>query len=119
MPRPRTYTNAGRTQTLSQWAAEIGITYEALRQRITHGWPLEQALATPPVPQTQRKGAPLTLGPLPCALSHEDRQLVSQLKGERGKLDAQIERLRAQREAVTDHALAAKFECSLTTIRRA
>lgn len=35
---------AGRRQTVSQWAREIGICERALRYRINAGWPLERAL---------------------------------------------------------------------------
>lgn len=37
----------GRSQTLSQWAKEIGVTYKVLHNRIyTRGWSIERALTT-------------------------------------------------------------------------
>lgn len=43
----RLITYAGKTQNLSQWAAEIGISVSALSMRINrYGWPLERALAS-------------------------------------------------------------------------
>lgn len=36
----------GKTQTTRQWADELGIPYEVLRNRISHGWSVEQALTT-------------------------------------------------------------------------
>lgn len=45
----------GRTQTLTQWAAEKGLKTHALLARITrHGWSIEMALNTPP--QRKRRG---------------------------------------------------------------
>ena len=44
--RPVTY--QGRTQNLSQWAAELGVTASGLRDRIEKlGWSVERALTTP------------------------------------------------------------------------
>jgi hypothetical protein len=42
----KTLTHAGRTLTLKQWAARLGITYERLRRR--YGVDISQALTTPP-----------------------------------------------------------------------
>lgn len=40
-------TYAGKTQTMSQWASELGFTYKALEHRINRGWSVERALTTP------------------------------------------------------------------------
>jgi hypothetical protein len=37
----------GRTQCLTDWAAEAGISYGALRYRLRNGWDVERALNTP------------------------------------------------------------------------
>lgn len=44
----RNITFKGKTQTVSKWAREIGLTYHNLRDRIDRrGWSLERALTTP------------------------------------------------------------------------
>lgn len=40
----RNITFAGKTQCLSDWAAEVGITPHGLYYRLQRGWPLERAL---------------------------------------------------------------------------
>lgn len=40
----RTLTYAGRTQTISEWAAETGIKRETLKMRLRKGWAAEEAL---------------------------------------------------------------------------
>jgi hypothetical protein len=40
----REITFLGKTQCLSQWAEEIGMTREALRNRLNRGWSVEDAL---------------------------------------------------------------------------
>lgn len=37
-----------KTQCITEWAAEIGMSGTALKSRIDHGWPLELALTQPP-----------------------------------------------------------------------
>jgi hypothetical protein len=37
----------GRTQTVSEWAREVGISRAALKARVDGGWPLERALSEP------------------------------------------------------------------------
>ena len=44
----RLYTYAGRTMGLSEWARELGISKQALNQRLAAGWSVEDALTTPP-----------------------------------------------------------------------
>lgn len=41
----RTLTWRGKTQTPKEWAAELGISYEALQLRVSRGWDAERALA--------------------------------------------------------------------------
>ena len=40
-------THAGETKSLTDWAAAIGMTANALRMRLQIGWSVEQALTTP------------------------------------------------------------------------
>lgn len=44
----------GKTQTLTQWAEELGIHYATLEDRIRHQWPIERALTEPVIPLQQR-----------------------------------------------------------------
>ena len=44
----RLITHNGRTQTLSQWAAETGIHRGTIQYRLNHGWSVEKALNTRP-----------------------------------------------------------------------
>lgn len=45
----------GRQQTVSEWAAEFGLTYNTLLARVHRlKWPIEKALKTPPGPSYQR-----------------------------------------------------------------
>lgn len=37
----------GKRQSLAEWAAECGITYNTLANRVNRGWPLERALTEP------------------------------------------------------------------------
>lgn len=39
-------TYKGKTQTISQWANEIGINESTLRWRLSHGWTIEKAIST-------------------------------------------------------------------------
>jgi hypothetical protein len=39
----RFVTYEGKTQTLGQWARELGLSYNMLYQRISRGWPIERA----------------------------------------------------------------------------
>jgi len=44
----RLLTHNGRTQTMAQWAEELGMSYDTLRGRLDKlNWSLEKALATP------------------------------------------------------------------------
>ncbi|WP_353641968.1 hypothetical protein [Mesorhizobium sp. WSM2239] len=53
--RVRTYTFAGKTLTLPQWADEVGIKAATLRDRIGEWkWPLERALTEPVMTADQR-----------------------------------------------------------------
>jgi hypothetical protein len=46
-------TYQGRTQSLTQWAREIGISKASLQNRFERGWSVEKALSTPPLPQQE------------------------------------------------------------------
>lgn len=43
----RMLTYNGKTQTMSKWASDIGISFACLWRRIRAGWSIEQALTTP------------------------------------------------------------------------
>lgn len=45
--RNRLITYKGKTQTMTQWANEVGILYSRLRYRINNNWPIEEALYAP------------------------------------------------------------------------
>ncbi|MHA6692044.1 hypothetical protein [Devosia sp. A449] len=44
---PTVYTLGGVTMTAAQWAAQAGVTANAMRSRLRNGWPLEKALTAP------------------------------------------------------------------------
>jgi hypothetical protein len=46
----------GKAQCIADWADETGIPYTALKQRFRNGWSVDEALTTPWVPLSQRKG---------------------------------------------------------------
>ena len=46
--QPRLLTHDGRTQSLSAWAKEVGLTGSCIRWRLGHGWTVARALTTPP-----------------------------------------------------------------------
>lgn len=45
----------GRTQTLMQWADELGVTDQCISSRIKSGWPIELALSTPKQNSSRKK----------------------------------------------------------------
>lgn len=45
--RNRQITFQGRTQNLTQWAEELGISFPVLHYRLKHGWSIEDSLTTP------------------------------------------------------------------------
>lgn len=45
--RTRRLTYRGRTQSMADWAEELGISYTMIRQRLRLGWSVEDALETP------------------------------------------------------------------------
>jgi hypothetical protein len=47
-------THQGRTMLVSEWAAEIGLSANTLRQRLYLGWSVEKALTTPKLARGQR-----------------------------------------------------------------
>jgi hypothetical protein len=51
-------THDGRTQTLSAWAEQLGISKEALRARLHAGWPVERIVAAPARRQERAGMAP-------------------------------------------------------------
>ena len=53
----RRVTFQGKTQTISQWADELGFSYFTLRKRLDSGWPVGRALTTPTL--TARESARL------------------------------------------------------------
>ncbi|MEA2897359.1 MAG: hypothetical protein QOJ84_2974 [Bradyrhizobium sp.] len=47
MSAKRYLTHEGQTASLQEWADKIGITREALIQRLLHGWTVAEAVTTP------------------------------------------------------------------------
>jgi len=43
----RLVTYRGKTQPLSAWAEQVGVSYSALKIRLRSGWPVKTALTTP------------------------------------------------------------------------
>lgn len=54
----RLFTHQGHTDTLAGWAARIGISREALSQRLETGWPVAIALSTPRYGRLSKKNRP-------------------------------------------------------------
>lgn len=50
----KVYTFSGKTQTLMDWSAEIGVATITLRQRLRDGWPIERALSEPVAAKASR-----------------------------------------------------------------
>lgn len=46
MPR-KLYTCFGKSQTMTEWAREYGLTAQIITNRINHGWELDKAISTP------------------------------------------------------------------------
>lgn len=46
----RLLTHAGRTQNMTAWAREMGMSPAMLHYRLSHGWPTDAALTTPTIP---------------------------------------------------------------------
>jgi hypothetical protein len=44
----------GRTQCLTDWAAELGIAFNTLAGRLERNWPVEKAFTMPPIPKIAR-----------------------------------------------------------------
>ena len=45
--RSRKVTYQGRTQTISEWARELGVSYGLLYTRLSSGWSVEEAMTLP------------------------------------------------------------------------
>lgn len=52
--RDRPISFAGESLPVRLWAARLHLSPRALRDRLATGWPVEQALTTPPVRERQR-----------------------------------------------------------------
>lgn len=55
-PEPKKYPYQGRTQTLDDWAKELGIKPITLRKRISSGWTIEEALGTRVIAEKSQVG---------------------------------------------------------------
>lgn len=60
MPQAMTITHDGRTQTLREWAAEVGVAPKTIGWRVTHGWTPAQALGyeLPPEGRARKRSSP-------------------------------------------------------------
>lgn len=47
----------GRTQTLTEWSRETGLSCDTLRKRVAMGWSAERAVTTPWTPRSRRRWA--------------------------------------------------------------
>lgn len=47
-PKPKLYECQGRSQTLNQWSAELGLSHACLVSRVRYGIPLDRALHSHP-----------------------------------------------------------------------
>ena len=55
--RNRNITAYGKTQSISVWAEQFGMSKDALRRRLNDGWHIEDALTIPIAPWTERRVA--------------------------------------------------------------
>lgn len=114
-PKPRTYTHAGHSRTVREWAQALGLSLETMRRRIDE-WGIERAVETP-VHEGRQRGALQAherTGKRRLArlnLSDAEMQALAELKAEREQLLRRLKHL-------TDSALAAKFELSRAQVKR-
>lgn len=68
--RSATITYAGKTQTLQQWAKELGISRNTLRHRLLKGYPIEEVMSPYPVSRggISEETAIKNRGPVGCCL---------------------------------------------------
>lgn len=52
----RFLTHEGRTQSMKQWADELGMDHTTLWRRLAYGWPVERALTEPVHTEKRKKG---------------------------------------------------------------
>lgn len=50
-PQPRLYTHNGKTRTMAEWSAAVGIGKSAIRKRLRDGMTFAEAIETPPLRQ--------------------------------------------------------------------
>ena len=90
----------GKTQSMSDWADELGMSYYVIRRRLGMGWSVESAFSTPVVPgakvaKTVSQGKMLTFnGKTQCVL-HWSKELgisYGALKDRLGKLGWSVEK---------------------------
>lgn len=60
----RLLTLDGRTQTITDWARELGLTYSGLRNRIRYGWTMERVLSQAKQKHRPREAPAAPLGEL-------------------------------------------------------
>ena len=61
--RNRLITHEGRTQTIAQWARELGMDYDVIRSRLDrYGWPIARALNEPARERSKRNARPTSRG---------------------------------------------------------
>ena len=78
MTAARLYTHQGQTNTLKGWADKIGVTREALNQRLLHGWTLAEAVTSKRhgrTPKRFRRDAPQATSFTP--INHPQLELLT------------------------------------------
>lgn len=110
----RTYTHAGQTLTVREWAARIGITQQAMSLRLKR-LPLDEALSMPAC-SPQQAAARATAARMAhrhqvAALSAAEQDALDELLAERVALRERLRHL-------SDRRLAEKFELAIGTVRK-
>jgi hypothetical protein len=69
--RVTTITFQGKTMTLKEWAADLGVSSAVLQSRLARGWPLEKVL----VPRLRKRYEPITFNGMSLTVKEWSRKL--------------------------------------------